>query len=290
MHIGLFTPYIVLGLSIIGLFCIPSPRFLRILIAGSLGVALASGIINLIGLGAIIVFWGICELHWRNLSPNEGINSLRLVVIVLIALGFSSHLIPGFHNLQLWNAIKVSENSLPYTMYLNFDKTVAAVILVLARGLLIGQPGSWGRRAAVQTAIFSGLCVAVLVPLAVFSGYVHFDPKFPDIFWIWALNNLIFVCFAEEVIFRGVIQNHFVKVANRWQISPTVPLMLTALLFGLMHFQGGLAYIIFATIAGLFYGYAYHRTGRLESAITVHFLLNLCHFLLFNYPAAAIAN
>jgi membrane protease YdiL (CAAX protease family) len=290
MSIHLFTPYIILGLSIIGLFCIRSARFLRILIAGSLGVAFASGIMNLTGLAVISAFWGICELHWRNLSPHEGINSLRLAAIVAVALGFASHMIPGFHNLQLWNALKVSENSLPYNMYLNFDKTIAAVILVLAKGLLVGQPGLWGKRAVTQTAILTGGCIALIVPLAVVSGYVHFDPKFPDVFWMWALNNLIFVCFAEEVIFRGVIQNHFVQVASRWQISPTVPLMLTALLFGLMHFQGGIAYIAFATIAGLFYGYAYHRTGRLESAIAVHFLLNLCHFLLFTYPAAAIAN
>ncbi len=40
-----------------------------------------------------------------------------------------------------------------------------------------------------------------------------------------------------------------------------------------------------ATIAGLFYGYAYWKTNRLEASILVHFGLNLIHFVAFSYPA-----
>lgn len=65
-----------------------------------------------------------------------------------------------------------------------------------------------------------------------------------------------------------------------------MPLCLVqAALFGVGHYKGGIPYVIFASIAGLFYGYAYDKTKRIESAVVVHFGLNLTHFLFFSYPA-----
>ena len=53
----------------------------------------------------------------------------------------------------------------------------------------------------------------------------------------------------------------------------------------MLHYQGGLSYVALATVAGIFYGMAYYKSGRLISAIAVHFLLNLTHALFFTYPA-----
>jgi membrane protease YdiL (CAAX protease family) len=139
--------------------------------------------------------------------------------------------------------------------------------------------------------VVSAFCISLLIPLAILSGYVNFDPKFPGSFWLWAFNNLYFVCFAEEVIFRGVIQTHLMKLANRYKVSPFLPIFVSALLFAIAlpgHRQGGATFIAFVTLSGLFYGYTYHKTKRLESAILVHFIVNVCHFLLFSYPAAAV--
>ncbi|APZ30631.1 MAG: CPBP family glutamic-type intramembrane protease [Rickettsia conorii subsp. raoultii] len=44
-------------------------------------------------------------------------------------------------------------------------------------------------------------------------------------------------------------------------------------------------YIALSTICGFFYGYAYYKTGKILCSMIVHFGLNLCHVLLFTYPA-----
>jgi membrane protease YdiL (CAAX protease family) len=46
-------------------------------------------------------------------------------------------------------------------------------------------------------------------------------------------------------------------------------------------------YVLAATVAGLGYGWAFLRTGRIEAAIAVHFAVNAVHFLLFAYPRLA---
>src|SRR5277367_3021287 len=69
---------------------------------------------------------------------------------------------------------------------------------------------------------------------------------------------------------------------ERFQLRPPfqhLPLIASSVFFGLYHYEGGLTYIAFATIAGAFYGFAYMSTKRIESAILVHFGLNLTHFL-----------
>jgi membrane protease YdiL (CAAX protease family) len=119
-------------------------------------------------------------------------------------------------------------------------------------------------------------------------GYITYDPKFPDVLLLWAVNNFFFVCFAEEVIFRGFLQNTLKKVLQPITQNVYLPIGITSVIFGLAHFQGGVSLMVLATIAGFFYGYAYHKTGRILCAMLVHFGLNLFHLLVFAYPAAVM--
>jgi len=276
-------PYITLAVLVLGLFVVRSRKITIVFLAAQVFLGFIYEIVTPAGLFAVAAFWGVAALHWRYLSSREWVNAVRILCLAAIAIGFSSHLVPGFHNLRVFEGIVVSPTSMPFTMYLNFDKTIAAVIIAMASGLLI----PFGVKSWRDTLMIAGFCVALLIPMATSSGYVQFDPKFPEAFWLWAFNNLLFVCFAEEVIFRGLIQGYLSQIAARYALSSFIPLVVSALLFGVMHFHGGPLYIGFATVAGLFYGYAYYRTQRLESAILVHFFLNLCHFLFFSYPAAA---
>lgn len=288
--ISSLLPYFTLGLFIVGLFLTRSRIILAPLFAAQLVFAFIQGIINPLGLFAIVAFWGLCTLHWRHLSTKEWYNLIRIFALSLVAIAFASHMVPGFHNLRLFTGILISPSAAPFTMYLNFDKTIAAVVLVMASGLFVRQANPFGIKTLRNTVLISALCIAVLIPLAILSGYVQFDPKFPEVFWFWAFNNLYFVCFAEEVIFRGMIQSHLMTLAHRWKISPFIPIVISAILFAVAlpgHRQGGLDFMAFTVVAGLFYGYAYHRTRRLESAILVHFIVNVTHFLFFTYPMLA---
>lgn len=288
LSINMLFPYLTLGLLVAALFVLRSRPVIYGLLGVQTAVGFLYGIMDLHGLLALGVFWGICEFHWRNRHSQGGLHFLGFLIIITLAIGFSSHLIPGFHNLQVIKGLTLSPSSSPFNLYLNFDKTMMAVILVASRVILFPQARFSGKVLG-QTIVIATLCLGLLIPLALLSGYVQFDPKFPDSFGLWALNNLLFVCFAEEVVFRGVIQNYLMQVSNRRNLPTFIPLFVSALLFGVLlpgHFYGGPLYMGFATLAGLFYGYAYYKTARLESAILVHFLLNLGHFLFFSYPMA----
>ena len=99
------------------------------------------------------------------------------------------------------------------------------------------------------------------------------------------MNNLFFVCVAEESFFRGLIQGGLANLAPSIFPWKWLPLVVSSSLFGLNHYEGGLPYILLAAFAGTFYGYIYRKTNKIQSSIFVHFGLNLTHFLLFSYPS-----
>ena len=58
-----------------------------------------------------------------------------------------------------------------------------------------------------------------------------------------------------------------------------------AVMFGLVHYRGGWTYTLVQTLAGAGFGWAYHRTKRVEAAMAVHFGFDSLQFLLFTFPA-----
>ena len=65
-----------------------------------------------------------------------------------------------------------------------------------------------------------------------------------------------------------------------------ISLFISAFLFGIVHTTGGPALMLLAFIAGIGYGFAYHKGGIIASVLT-HFGFNLLHFLFFTYPMLA---
>jgi uncharacterized protein len=201
----------------------------------------------------------------------------------IVALLMANHALPGFDNLRVFDHIRFSAESAPFTMYLNFDKTAVGLIIYL---FFVKEIDAKGLRKSdvVLTLQVLGILIAVMLPLALAAHYVKFDLKAPAGGWLWILNNLFFVCVAEECLFRGFVQGGLARFQLRSPLQH-LPLIAGSILFGLYHYEGGLTYIVFATIAGAFYGFAYIRTKRIEAAIVVHFGLNLTHFIFFSYPS-----
>lgn len=200
---------------------------------------------------------------------------ILLVLFLLLSIALQNHFVPGFRNLRIFDQIRFSADSVPYSLYLNFDKVAVGFFIFLQ----LPTP-RLTRERVVITLRHLALLLALMSILAPLTGYVRFDPKFPELTWLWMLNNFFFVCLAEEALFRGFIQNQLL----RW-MKPYAAIAAAAALFGLAHYQGGIAYILFAFLAGLFYGHSFWKTGRLQTAMAVHFGLNLVHFLFFSYPA-----
>lgn len=217
---------------------------------------------------------------------NAGLRFSCYGVFLLLAVMMSNHFMPGFNNLPIFQGIQFSLDSTPFTMYLNFDKTLVGLFLLLfyVRG---NQPQKFTWSHFFTAFKVLAILLMLLIPLALVVRYVRIDPKFPELGWLWTLNNLFFVCLAEEGLFRGFIQKGMAKLLPKRKLWPLFSIFVAAVLFGLAHYRGGLIYVLFATVAGLFYGYAYYKTNRLESAILVHFGFNLVHFLFFSYPALA---
>jgi hypothetical protein len=95
-----------------------------------------------------------------------------------------------------------------------------------------------------------------------------------------ALVTFFFVAIPEELFFRGVLQNLLEKRAGY-----AVSLLTTAVIFGLSHFNKPAAfnwrYVLLATIAGIFYGRAWHDRRRLFSSATTHTLVDVIWALWF---------
>jgi membrane protease YdiL (CAAX protease family) len=219
-----------------------------------------------------VLMAGACLPLARWLPP---LRFLFYLIFLVLAVLLSNHVIPGFDNLRVYDSVRFAADSLPFTMYLNFDKVLVGIFILMN----LPSPKASAATALVtmRNLTFLILLLAILAPM---TGYVRLNPKFPELTWLWALNNFFFVCLAEEALFRGFIQTQLL----RWMKGGSA-VLIAAALFGLAHYQGGWPYVALAFLAGLVYGQTYWRTGRLQTSMGVHFGLNLVHFLSFSYPA-----
>lgn len=122
----------------------------------------------------------------------------------------------------------------------------------------------------------------VIIPIAVWVGFVKFGlnsalEKYP---WCPPLVLLLFLfapALAEEVIFRGVIQNVLMD-----KMRPAAALIIQSLIFGLAHINNTVEageivwrypnwmYAGFAALAGFNYGYLYYKTRSMLAAVVMH--------------------
>jgi membrane protease YdiL (CAAX protease family) len=203
----------------------------------------------------------------------------------LFALAMSLLLLPGFPRTTLIEDTVLSPGAVPYGIGLGFPK-VAAGILVL--GILHDdRVRSWAELGRVLKLAMPVVAVttAAVMMFALATGSVAFDPKWTPVFLTWAVTNLFFTCLSEEAFFRGFVLAELARPGGRaWM---TIAVVVSAILFGIAHFGGGITYVIAGVIAGLGYGLAYARTLRVEAAMAVHFGVNAVHFLTFTYPRLA---
>ena len=196
------------------------------------------------------------------------------------------HWIPGFYNWQVAKGIQTSPEAMPFNLFINFDKPLIGLFILGFSGIpLLRNWKSWRHMLLITLPV--GLIGSLLIAgIACLVGYIKFDPKMNTFFILWGLNNLLLVCVAEEVFFRGWIQGTLAEHLKRYPYGNYLALVVASILFGLMH-MGGWIYVLLATFAGMFYGWIYQKTRSVEASIITHFLLNAMHFIGFTYPALA---
>jgi len=236
-------------------------------------MAYAYNYIQLNGLFWILVMLVAGVMYQRQCYRN-------IMMSILLVMGFllASHTLPGFDNPVLLDNVRLSELSTPYSMYLSFDKISAGIIVF------------WSVFSVQERSRFNGAAFISAMPIAVITvmsslliasiGMIVFDFTLSPYVFLFAINNLFFTCMAEEAYFRGLIQK---QLATRMHYVYAI--VLSAVLFGVAHMGvGRVDYVIAAIVAGIGYGYVYHRTKSIGASIMTHWVLNLVHFVFFTYP------
>lgn len=272
--------YGALFITVLTCFAMPKKNLLIALCNISILTALFYGTIDYRGLFFLMGFYAITYLYFQ--SNNLGKNmKVFLGLFILIFIGFFLfHTVPGFKNDLVINQVAISPISKPFSMYLNFDGTIIALILFI-NGNLYKKENYLDIKSFFITLKLLFFCASTLMVCGLLTGYIQLDIKFSNLFGIWFINNFFFVCFKEEVIFRGIIQSKL----NMLSTNRYILIFLSSFLFGVMHYKGGGAYILLSTVAGCFYGLAYEKTQRILCAMMVHVGLNFIHFIFFTYPA-----
>lgn len=266
--------WLALGLAV--LLCLARQQRSGLIL---LGVALLTALWleRLSPVAALVSLAGLL-LAWRTPGLPQPWRGVALTLVLLWAMALTLHLVPGFDNLKVLDRVQAGPASVPFTLYLNLDKPLIFFGLLLAWPALLG-PGGTMRWRPLALLI---LPLAALLITAWQLGALKPEVGLPHWWWLFAFNNLVFTCVAEEALFRGFIQQ---GVASR--SKPWLGLLVASLLFGAAHLAGGPLLVLFAALAGVCYGLAFQLSGRLSVAILLHFLFNFAHLALFTYPLAS---
>jgi membrane protease YdiL (CAAX protease family) len=146
----------------------------------------------------------------------------------------------------------------------------------------IGYTIAWGKGfASVVVLCFLGFAV-IAIPLGSSMNFIAWSPSLARFkaLPLSALGILVFTAWPEEFLFRGMLQNLLSKSFR----NETAGWIVASGLFGLSHIVHGFPnwrYVLLASIAGLFYGYAWKKTGSMTGSCLVHALVDTVWHTLF---------
>jgi uncharacterized protein len=116
------------------------------------------------------------------------------------------------------------------------------------------------------------LYAVIAIPLGLGLGFLHFHSSWPQPVHAFEafVFTFLFIAIPEELFFRGWLQNLLER-----RIERTAALALTALLFGLTHWNKRTTsfnwrYVLMAVIAGVFYGRAWRAQRRVGASSITH--------------------
>lgn len=245
------------------------------------------GILSQTALQLIAGFWTSCYLAFYSRSRVLRVPAYFVVIVLvcMILLNYFRGFLPWapMINLQLQN------RAIPFTHHIDYAHALIGLcVLGMGAAPLIRRSPEWAIAIKdsfpiILMGIFA-LCTIAYNDIAIamhfhWNGYVKF----------WVLCQLFFVCIAEEAIFRGMIQAPLTRLFDRWMffkfhLGVWLAFFLTTGFYIVRHAYEGYHMMVYSSIAGLFYGYAYLKTRRIEASIFVHLIFSTVDLLAFSYP------
>jgi membrane protease YdiL (CAAX protease family) len=168
------------------------------------------------------------------------------------------------------------------TILLALSTGVAAFVL-LRRLDGIGYAVEWRRGFAWNVVLHFGGFAIIAVALGLRIAFLTYAPSLARLRTapIEVVGILFFTAWPEEFLFRGVMQNLLSRTfKNQW-----AGLAVASVAFGFAHIfhapYPNWKYVFLATVAGLFYGRTWIKTGSLFPGTIVHALVDILWHILF---------
>ncbi|MBL9122326.1 MAG: CPBP family intramembrane metalloprotease [Planctomycetaceae bacterium] len=162
----------------------------------------------------------------------------------------------------------------------------ALVLVAILLGWVLGQPplqhASLSERAAAwgvagTLPMLAALVIITRWPQGPWRSLVELiDELLVPMLRGWSFGEMALAAalagFGEEMLFRGVLQEVLQRVLVDWGLPvPWLAILAAGFLFGLAH-AISLAYVVFATLVGIYLGWLYVWTGDLTAPIVTHAL------------------
>jgi len=246
----------------------------------------------LLPLGAFVIYSAVVAGTWQTALAGAAYTLAPTLAILGVRKNASATIFDYAAVLLIWLPVEFRwmYKLLPYPPQLTHTLTILlAVNTALAAFLYtrrlsgIGYAVEWRRGFTWAVAFNFLVFIAIAIPLGEALGFLHWEPSLARLrsVPIAAVGILFFTAWPEELLFRGLVQNLLTKTFQ----SETTGLIIAAFVFGSAHLNNGgfpnWRYGILATIAGIFYGRAWMKTGSLLPGAIVHWLVDVLWHILF---------
>jgi membrane protease YdiL (CAAX protease family) len=157
-----------------------------------------------------------------------------------------------------------------------------AGFLLLRRTKNVGYDFGWGSGWFFYVFGSLALFALIAIPLGIRIHFIAYAPRVHEwkMFLPLSVGILFFTAWPEELLFRGLLQN----LLSRAMGNDLAGWLAASVLFGFSHITNlhfpNWRYVLLASIAGLFYGWTWRKTGSIFASTVVHGSVDvLWHFL-----------
>jgi len=226
-----------------------------------------------VGAVAVFVFVPIALAASAERKPSGTWQDFLLLVGVWAAVKFGpSHWVWPYPGGRLAYA---------FTVLLALNVALAAYVL-MRRVNGIGYSIGWGQRWGLYVFGSFGVFACIAIALGRALHFISFAPQWSA--WktlpFTALAIFFLTAWPEEFLFRGLLQNMLSRACK----SDLAGWWTASMLFGFSHITNmgfpNWRYVVLASIAGIFYGWTWRKTGSIFASAIVHAMVDvLWHFL-----------